>query len=357
MKDGQSLLAVFVVLYLIECLRLVPSTCWMGAGSGSSGWGVLRPWTRLHISGGSPLLLSPLPPMQAHSLALPWLFVPEADSLHVRLTDTMSVQISWDQIVPRTEDCTLHLDASTHLRLPSKTLAQLWQQRLTEWRGMSPDQRSSAFLKHARTSLDTSAVKNATAAARTTHALRTLATLHFMWCFGFMSAVYHRFGDSLAILAAAGVLLLLQFIQAWLFLRSTRKVASLIPHRRWRALGIAFLPQLSMRAFDVVDLASNDEPPHPLAWHGLLDEKVWLQHAQQFWRAARYVPGWIQGDTLPLEAQALQKHFRHLGVSEADYDPPSAGTLPTCPRCKSEYQKGMTACSDCSGVELKQPAS
>lgn len=355
MTDGQTLLAVFVVLYLIECLRLVPATCWMGAGSGTSGWGVVRPWSRLHVSGGSPLLLSPLPPMQAHSLALPWLFVPGDEALRVRLTDTMSVHICWELLAPRAVESMLHLDAATHLRMPSKALAKLWQQRLTEWRDISPDQRRSAFLKHARYTLDTSAVKSATSTARATRSLRTLSTIHFMWCFGFMSAVYYRFGDGPAILAAAGVLLLLQFTQAWLFLRCTRK--SPIAHRRWRAFGIAFLPQLAMRAFDVVDLSADAEPPHPLAWHGLLDERLWLHHAQQFWREARYVPGWTQSEALPLEAEALQKHFRHLGVTGADYDPPSTSTLPTCPRCKAEYQKGMTSCLDCSGVELKQPAS
>ncbi|OYW75405.1 MAG: hypothetical protein B7Z37_13360 [Verrucomicrobia bacterium 12-59-8] len=358
MTDGQTLLAVFVLLYLIECLRLVPSTAWMAAGMGKSGWSTLRPWVRLQIGSGSPLLLSPLPPMQAHALALSWVFAPDHDSLCVRLTDGMSVNIAWDELAPRAEETTLHLDAVTRVRLPSKTLAVVWQQRLTEWRGLTPDQRRSAFLKHARTTLDTqSAGKAATEKAQSTRALRLCATVHFMWCFGILSVLYHRFGDSLAVLAAAGVLLLLQFIQAWLFLRSTRKSTDIIPHRRWRALGIAFLPQLAMRAFDVVNLTTDAEPPHPLAWRGLLDEKRWLEHAQQFWRETRYVPGWSQNESLPLEAEALQKFFQHEGIAEVDYDPPIVAKLPTCPRCGAEYQGGITTCPDCGGVELRQPSA
>ena len=350
------LLAVFVLLYLIECLRLVPSTAWLAAGSGTSGWSTLRPWLRLQIGSGSPLLLSPLPPMQAHALALPWLFVPEPEALRVRLTDSMCAHIGWDQLAMRSEETTLHLDATTRVRLPSKAQAELWQQRLTEWRALTPDQRRSAFLKHARTTLDTQAARQAAEATATlTRSLRRCATFHFMWCFGVMSAVYHRFGDSLAVLAAAGVLLLLQFIQSWLFLRATRKIAVSIPHRRWRALGIAFLPQLAMRAFDAVNLTTSAEPPHPLAWHGLLDDKHWLQHARQFWREARYVPGWSQNETLPLEAEALQKFFRHEGIAEAEYDPPMKAQLPACPRCGAEYQSGITTCSDCGGVELRSP--
>lgn len=358
MTDGQTLFAVFALLYLIECLRLMPSTAWMASGSGKSGWSLLRPWGRLQVSDGSPLLLSPLPPMQAHALALPWVFVPEHDSLRVRLTDTMSARIAWDQLAPRVEETLLHLDAVTRVRLPSKTLAEVWQQRLTEWRGLEPDQRRSAFLKHARSTLDSpSALKSATAASLLTRPLRLCATILFIWCFVVISVLYHRFGDGPVVIAAAGVLLLLQFIQSWLFLRSTRKDKAAIPHRRWRALGIAFLPQLAMRAFDSLNLTTVGEPPHPLAWRGLLDEKHWLQHARLFWREARYVPGWPQNESLPLEAEALQKFFRHEGIAEAEYDPPSAAKLPTCPRCSAEYQIGIATCADCGGVELRPPAA
>lgn len=358
MTDGQTLLAVFVLLYLIECLRLVPATAWVASGTGTSGWGLLRPWMRLQIGSGSPLLLSPLPPMQAHALALPWVFVPEHEALRVRLSESMSVRIAWDQLAPRVEESLLHLDTVNRVRLPSKALAEVWRQRLTEWRGMTADKRSRAFLEHARATLDTqSACNSATATSQLTRSLRRCATIHFMWCFGVISVLYQRHGDSPAVFAAAGVLLLLQLIQAWLFLRSTRKIGFIIPHRRWRALGIAFLPQLAMRAFDVVNLTTDAEPPHPLAWRGLVDEKRWLQHARQFWREARYVPGWSQTESLPLEAEALEKFFRQEGIAEEDYDPPVAAKLPTCPRCGAEYQSGIKSCADCGGVELRQPAA
>ncbi|MBE2284767.1 MAG: hypothetical protein IAE77_15010 [Prosthecobacter sp.] len=357
MTDGQTLFAVFALLYLVECLRLVPSTAWMAAGSGRSGWRVLRPWSRLHTAGGSPLLLSFLPPLQAHVPALPWLLVPQNDGLQVRLTDDQVVRLSWDQIRPRVEESTLHLDSATRLRLPSQALAELWCQRLVDWRDLPPEKRRSAFLKHARGTLDTpAAMKTADEAAQRTRALRINATLHFLWCFGVISIVYRRFGDGPAVLAAAGVLFLLQIIQSWLFLRGTRSIKALIPHRGWRALGIAFLPQITMRAADAVSLVGKDEPPHPLAWHGLVDEKEWLRHARHFWRKARYVPGWAQADTHPPEAEALQGFFRQHNIAEADYDPPPASQLPTCPRCGAEFQAGITSCKDCGGVELRSSA-
>jgi hypothetical protein len=358
MTDGQTLFAVFALLYLIECLRLVPATAWMAAGSGKSGWNVMRPWSRLHIAGGSPLLLSALPPMQAHVATLPWLFVPEQDSLRARLTDDMSVRVAWDKLSPRVDETKLHLDSAVSLKLPSKAQAEIWRQRLAEWRDITPEKRRSAFLKYARASLDTkAAAKIASEAAKRTRTLRVVATTHFMWCFGVISVVYHRYGDGFVVLSAAGILLLLQIAQAWLFLSHTRAIKSLIPYRRWRALGIAFLPQLAMRAADVVSLAGDDEPPHPLAWRTLLDEKSWLQTARQFWREARYIPGWSQNDSLTLEAEALQTFFRHEDIAETDYDPPSTAKLPTCPRCNAEFQTGITTCKDCGGVELQNPAA
>ena len=116
MTDGQTLFAVFALLYLIECLRLVPSAAWMAAGGEKSHWGVVRPWSRLQIASGSPLLLCVLPPNQAHTTALPWLFVPGKDALRVRLTDSQCVSIAWDKLAPSAEESTLHLDAATRLR-------------------------------------------------------------------------------------------------------------------------------------------------------------------------------------------------------------------------------------------------
>lgn len=358
MTDGQTLFAVFALLYLIECLRLVPSTAWMAAGAEKLRWSVIRPWMRLQIGGGSPLLLAALPPMQAHAVALPWLFVPEHDVLRVRLTDGMSATLAWDKLSLRVEETTLQLDAATRVRLPTPALAQIWMNRLAEWRDMTPDQRRSAFLKHARISLDVKAAeKTANEAAKHTRALRRLATTHFIWCFGVISVVYHRFGDSLLVLGATAVLLVLQIIQSWLFLRATRQHTPVIPYRRWRALGIAFLPQLAMRAADGVSLTTDQEPPHPLAWLGLLEEKAWLQIARTFWREARYLTGWSQNEALPLEAEALHAFFRHEGIAETDYDPPSAAKLPACPRCGAEFQTGITVCNDCGGVELRIPTA
>ncbi len=358
MTDGQTLFAVFALLYLIECLRLAPSAAWMAAGAEKSRWAVLRPWSRLQIASGSPLLLSALPPHQAHTFGLPWLFVPELEALRVRLTDSQYVSIAWDKLAPQAEESTLHLDAATRLRLNSPVQAQLWAQRLIDWRELTPEQRRSAFLKHARATLDPqAAAKTATRAAERTKSLRLLANILFVWCFGVISVIYHRFGDGFIVLAAASVLLLLQFIQSWLFLRATRGMQLGIPHRRWRALGIAFMPQLALRAADAVCLVGDDQLPHPLAWRGLIKDDIWLESARRFWREARYTPGWSQNEALSVEAEALQAFFRRENIAATKYDPPSASKLPVCPRCSAEFQINITTCTSCGGVELRSPAA
>jgi hypothetical protein len=286
------------------------------------------------------------------------LFVPEQDALRVRLTDSLRVSIAWDKLAPSAEESTLCLDSVTRLRLNSPAQAKLWAQRLSDWRELMPELRRSAFLKHARASLDPkAAAKTATSAAERTKSLRQLASVLFVWCFGVISVIYHRFGDGFFVLGAAGVLLLMQFFQSWLFLRVTRGMQPGIPHRRWRALGIAFLPQLAMRAADAVSLAGDEEPPHPLAWRGLIKDDAWLESARRFWREARYIPGWSQNETLPVEAEALQAFFRRENIAETDYDPPSASKLPVCPRCGAEFQPHISTCTSCGGVELRSPAA
>lgn len=358
MTDGQTLFAVFALLYLFECLRLLPATAWLAAGSGKSRWSLIRPWSKLHLAGGSPVLLSALPPMSAHAMALPWVFVPCADGLRVQLAEGVNVIVPWEKLVPRAEETTLHLDAAVRLRMPSPAQAGAWAQRLADWQKLTPAKRRAAFLKEAHGSLSIQrAEKAARESARLTRALRVQGTLLFVWCFGVISAVYHRFGDGRLVLAAAGVLLVLQWLQCWFFLRATRPLRGCLPHRRWRALGIAFLPQLAMRAADVVSLAGKGEPPHPLAWRGLLAEETWLAAARQFWRQARYVPGWTLQDAseLPPEAEALRQFFQEEGVAEEVYDPRPAGKLPVCPRCGAEFQKDAELCQDCGGVELRMP--
>ncbi len=355
MSDGQTLIAVFTLLYLVECLRLVPPSAWLAAGSARVRWTASRPRSRLRIVGGAPCLLPPLPPMQAYVASLPWPFIPQDDVLQAHLGDGVVVPIMWQELSPRVEESVLHLTVGVSLRFSSPMAAERGRMRLEEWRASAVEERRTSFLTYARRTLRThAATRRARAAALRTRALRFVATIHFVGCFGVLSVLYHRFGDSMVVLAALGVLWALQGVQAYLFLRFSRRCRSPIPHRRWRALGIALLPQYAMRAADAL-LLPEVEPPHPLAWRDLLGDAVWLQHARHFWREARYFPGWMQNSALPLSAQALQTFFHRQKITEAEFDPPNSGQCPVCPRCGAEFQTGISLCKGCGGVELRPP--
>lgn len=359
MTDGQTLFAIFALLYLVECLRLQPPTLWVAAGWRKSGWKTLRPWARLKVGQSSPLLLSVLPPLPAYTFAHLWLFIPEDAGLRVLIGESQTVLVPWEQVTPRAEESTLHVDSHTRLSLLNATLAKVWEKRLGEWRDDAPEGRRASFLKYAADSLDTAkAEETARTSADHTRTLRFHGELLFLWCFGVISAVYHRFGDGPLVLYSAGALILLQFVQAWFFLRATASLKTQMPHRVLRAVGIALLPQASMRAADGVCLAmaETEEPPHPVAWRRLLDEQQWRTMARQFWREARYVPGWMtQTDHLPVTAQALLTFFEQEQIATEVYDPLPSSTLPTCPRCGAEFQAGVARCQDCGGVELRQP--
>lgn len=359
MTDGQTLLAVFAAFYLIECLWLVHARAWVAAGMQGGAWRWLRPIDRFQIAGGAPVLLSPLPPFKAHLHTLPWLFVPRDDSLAVVLADGTEARIPWNMLKPRVEEHTLHLDAATSVRLPGKAAAQAWGATLDEWKALTPEKRRAAFLKLARESLDAAAAGQLiTHASQQTRALRVLGEVIFFWCFGVIAIIYRWLGESTPTLAVIAALPLFTIAQAWLFLRVTRKHALDIPYRRWKALGMVFLPHQAARAADAVSLA-RQHLPHPLAFHEQLDPKTFLAAARTFWRTARYFPGWETAGPLPAEAEALEKFFRAQNLAATDYDPaPELGAhaVAWCPRCHAPFLKTDTTCQDCGGVELRTPA-
>ena len=355
MTDGQTLFAVFAAFYLIECLWLVHARAWVAAGDRGSTWRFLRPFDRFQVGGGAPVLLSPLPPQKAHLHTLPWLLVPRDAALAVQQANGTTASIPWDALEPRVEDHLLHLDAQTTVRTINKHAAQTWADTLKAWKIKTPEKRRTAFLKHARESLDgAKASQLIEQASERTRVLRILGELVFFWCFGTITIIYKWFGESPKTYAIVAVLPLLTLAQAWTFLRVTRKYQIEIPHRRWRALGMVFLPHLAMRAADLVSL-THSHLPHPLAFHQQLKKDVFLTAARGFWRTARYVPGWKTADPLPVEAEALEQFFRAQDLPPTEYDPvPELGdqAVAWCPCCHAPFLKADTTCQDCGGVEL-----
>lgn len=358
MTDGQLLFAVFAALYLIECLRWIPSHSWICVGRTGGRWAFRRPSKNFSARGTGGVLLAPLPPFRAHFVAMPWLFVPEDDHLCVRDDGQAMTRIAWENVKPRAEASFVMLSGMTVVRMPSESLAAEWSGRLREWAALSVVEKEQSFLDHAAKTLDADAVEK-TAARLTgrTRALHVNASLILFWTFGVVSGVYGWWGETATLWIALLVLLGLQITQAILFWRATRDAEpdARVSYRFWKALSIALMPQHSVRAADHICRAGS-RAPHPLAARLLLDPADFMTKARSFWRAARFQNGCQATNALPLEAVALERFFQanEIDISTLEEVPTrDHGSGSYCPRCLAQFQLASGECSDCGGVELR----
>lgn len=358
MTDGQLLFSVFAALYLIECLRWIPAHSWICVERAQGRWHFRRPSKNFAAHGIGAVLLAPLPPFRAHFVVMPWLFVPERDHLAVHHEGRATMRVAWDRINPRTEGGSIILAGLAVVRMTSESLAAEWCTRLHEWAAMPEMDREKSFLDHAAKSLDAERLKEtAIALAGRTRSLRANAALILLWCFGGVSAIYAWYGETPLLWCALLALLGLQVTQAIMFWRATRGTdhRSPVPHRFWKTLSAALLPQHSVRAADHICRAVP-VVPHPLAAMLLLDPVEFLADARRFWREARFRKGWQTNDALPLEAMALAQFFKssHTGIATLEEGPPHDHTsLSFCPRCLAQFQLAAGECLDCEGVELQ----
>ncbi|MES2505372.1 MAG: hypothetical protein V4599_01630 [Verrucomicrobiota bacterium] len=348
MTDGQSLLLLFVALYLLECLRWLPPRSLLLLGHGSS-WQARRPFQPVELAGGSPALLAFLPPLQAHVTTLPWLLVPAADGLEVRADRLRPLLLPWERLSPRTEGRTLHLAPGHRVRCLSEEQARQAQQQVQQWIPLAQEAREADFLRHAEATLKSDPLTgHAEALTGRTRLLRGLGSLIFLWTFGVLVALYRWLGDDVEMLWAAGVLFVLQFTQAVVFFRRARG----LPYRFWKTLAIALLPQHAMRAADHFCQVAMPLPSHPLAARSLLGNEAWKKLAAQMWKQTRYQPA----ATADLQSRALESFLDQQGLAVADLEPAPAqqtGSALYCPGCQAQFQAGASRCQDCGGIELR----
>ena len=358
MTDGQLLFAVFAALYLIECLRWIPSHSWICVERAHGRWHFRHASKNFSARGIGAVLLSPLPPFRAHFVAMPWLLVPDRAHLVVRDEGGATTRIAWDKINPSADGSSVTLAGLAVVRMPSDSLAAEWFARLREWAAMPESDREKSFLDHAAKSLDADALQEtAKTLSERTRLLHANASLILIWCFGVVSGIYAWYGETLRLWVALLVLLGLQITQAILFWRATRKAVqeTKVRHRFWKTLAAALMPQHSVRAADHICRAVNSVP-HPLAARLLLDPGAFLIDAQRFWREARFQKGWRSADALPLEAIALECFFKSSGLDIATLEktPERDHTsVSYCPRCLAQFELAAGECRDCEGVELR----
>jgi hypothetical protein len=365
MTDGQWLFLTFLVLYLVETLRWLPPQCGLLVGQGGTGgWRWQRPSVRFQFGGRSAVFLPFLPPLQTWQITCPWHWMPEEGGLRIKAEESGSPErlIPWPELRPRTEESTLLLTDHRRLLTPNATEATRLANQLQAWQKLAPAQRAAAFTTEALRLLDPEHAKEtATLADHPTRALRWLGSGILIWCYGGITWLYWRLGESSWLYGGVIGLFLLMLTQALLFVWACRKRVrqgrKTIPWWGFKMLGILLFPPMAIRAADPF-FATQDTFYHPLAGRHLVSEKSWLAAALQTWRDTLYRPGWKK--TPPESRLEVQTLRQFLAAQKVDIDTLDTDNAPSttardpqyCPRCRALFTAAATSCADCGGIEL-----
>ena len=348
MTDGQSLLLVFVALYIFECLRWLPAQSYLLLGSGTR-WHSHRPFQPIELGGRCPALLSLLPPLQSHLVTLPWQFIPAEAGLELHLDARPPQLLPWAAVQTRVEGRNLYLSPELRVSCLHESHARQIKELIQAWLPMPQAERETDFLRYAKKTLDGHALTaQAKALSAQTGRLRHLGSLIFLWTFVILASLYRWLGESTLILWVAAGMFGLQLVQTWFFYRRAKGVT----FRFWKALVVAIMPQHAMRAADLLADKPTETPAHPLAARALIGDEVWRKQALQFWKTARYQPNL----TADLQSRALEAFLKKQGLPTSELDAPPTreeGTSVYCPKCHAQFQAGATQCQDCGGVPLK----
>lgn len=353
MTDGQWLFLLFALLYLAECLRLVPAGAWLLVAHGKEG-ALRRVFAPLDFAGRRFLVLPVLPPPPVHAVMLPWQLLPCEAGLEVLNEEGRpEAVIPWAEVKPQATERVLQLSQGQRVLFHHADLASAMAERVRKWTTMNAEARERDFEKHARATLDVQKVTAHMAeSTRLTRWLRRVSLMTFLLCFGVLPVIYRQLGDGVGILNAAGVMALLMWVQAILFWRAAGDLPKgRVKHRFWKTLPMFFLPQFGLRAADHI-LEARWLESHPLAAWCSLTESSRLKLARLFWNAACH-PSAASGD---LQQRLLRVFWKERGFDEAKLEEVperQPGSAAYCPRCSTQFRDASMLCKDCGGVALK----
>lgn len=353
MTDGQRLFALFTLLYLAECLRLVPAGVRLLMAEGERG-GLRRAFAPLDFAGRRLLVLPVLFPAPACLFVAPWQLVPCEQGLE--LLDEHGAPdglVPWSELNLRVDGKVLRLTDQQRVLFHHPALAEAMAELIRPWPAKDHEARVRDFELLARLTLDSTVLAaQLKDSARLTRRLRGLAGVIFMLCFGIMPVVYRWLGDSTEVLWAGALLLLLMWTQAVIFWRAAGRLpAGSVKHRFWKALPMLLLPQFALRAADHL-LEARPLPAHPLAAWTFLPESTRLKLARQFWKAARH-PSVVSAD---LQQRLLREFWKQHELDEAlleEVPERQPGSAAYCPHCSAQFRDAAMLCQDCGGVALK----
>lgn len=349
MTDGQWLFTLFLLLYLVESLRLQPKSAWLWTARS----GLSRPFLPLDFAGRHLILLPILPPLQAFGNLRSWEIVPCSSGLELLDQQNSNHQIlSWESLQLTLDGTKLILTTEHQLHCINQTSAKAWLERLQRWEKSPEATREKDFLK-----LTTKTLNGAELSAlmkqvsNETRLLRLFGTIIFFTCFGVITVIYRRYGDGHEVLYAAAALISLQWIQAILFWRASGRLAHPLKHRFWKMLACAFLPQHAMRAADHICEALSPEA-HPLAAISEMGDADKLKLLRPFWKSLQH----STAQSIALQQSALAAFLKAQNINEeqmVEIPEKQSGSMAYCPQCSAQFRDPTALCKDCGDQELK----
>ncbi len=174
----------------------------------------------------------------------------------------------------------------------------------------------------------------------------------FVLCFGIIPAIYRWFGDSVEVMWAAGLMLVLMWTQAVIFWRLAGRLKERkVPHLFWKTLAMLFLPQFGLRAADHV-MEARPLEAHPLAAWTSLPQPDRLKLARQWWKVVCY----SSAISAAQQQRVLNAFWKQHGLDESQLQETpdrQPGSAAYCPKCQAQFREASMVCQDCGGLPLK----
>jgi fumarate reductase subunit D len=349
LSDGQTFLLILVVFYLWEGIH------WVKPGSVGYVRYVVR-W-RLRFASSvlygrnRAVLFNPWPGFICpgfSAIELPFEFSPD------KLIIEGNVELSWDALSLRREGSILTFGPAGKITFLGVQEAKEMENLLTSFAAISLEKRKRQIQLFYKTHLSrTKASRLIKRARMVTDSVQFNGLILMVVFFGFIPFAFITQKESLAFAGSLLVALCLLMVQAVMAYFAARRLTD---GNKKYSLTVALSCLFPWHAMHVGQSLLNQALPfqHPLAVSAaLLSKKQLEKHLSLYWRKQEYRRGGKSSllfqEALDefLERESFEKRFllqapRRDGNRSAAY----------CPSCHAQFHAGVTACSDCHGVEL-----
>ncbi len=384
MTDNQSLLLVFVALYLWESLVWLPKDSLAFLAPWEGAFRVIHPWPVLGRHRTGALVGNLLPPLAAPLLAHPWPVSVTPNALYAYVSQALHPDgraeqpgtfARWSEVTSlEVEGRKVLVNGAPFLTAPSDRVARALGARLHRIWKEAPEHRSAAIDALLDESLDVDQVR----ARVDTYRKRIAATnffCTFLWGLLFVIGpiLVIRFTLALAILFIVPLLCALLVAVGICYWRAHRTLFPRDRGERLRHLPLLLLyPPLAIRAVDRLGAIVVDAFDPLAVGVALLEPEALRKFARTVVLDLRHPlePACPAEEPDRREAEggfrsalrsAVERVLRSRNLDPDELTRPpapiDAQSRSYCPRCLDQYVLTEGRCSDCGGLTLKPLAS